>query len=254
MELDTSKNAMQNLVSVYDELKAVKAKRQRILAEIEKTKSELEREEKIAAKPKSNSKSQKKKSKKKKWWSGYRSFVTTNGFRVVAGKNAKQNDELYAKQLGEPDLFFHADIQGAPTVILKNGLNADKKDILDCAQWAACFSSAWKTGAAVVDVYAVEKSQVSKHSSGGYIGRGAFAIEGERRWFRKTELKLKIGKLDDEVLILPFIHDTKLEKLVSIKPGSIDKEVAAIKLSAHLSCKKDLVLQLLPNGGIALSI
>lgn len=240
---------MQNLVAVYDEVKKAKAKRQRILLEIEKTNEQGGKQQNVVVSKKSTSKS-----KKKKWWDEYRSFETSGGFRVVSGKNAKQNDELYAKHLSDDDLFFHADIQGAPTVILKRGKTADKKEILECAQWAACYSSAWKTGAAAVDVYAVEKAQVSKHSSGGYIGRGAFAIEGERKWFRKTELSLKIGIIEGEIVILPLIHNSNLEKSVSLKPGSLEKEDAATKLSAHLSCKKDLILQLLPNGKIALSI
>ena len=247
IELDTSKNAMQNLSLIYGRLKEAKAKRSRILEAIEQTK----KIGKAQAKPSSKNASKSKFRKKKKWWDEYRSFETSNGFRVVAGKNAKQNDELYAKHLSSEDLFFHADIQGAPTVILKRGEFAEETDILECAQWAASYSSAWKSGAAAVDVYAVEKSQVSKHAQGGYIGRGAFAIEGERKWFRKTELKLKIGKSDGLVLILPFMHEKKPEKFVGLRPGEREKEDAAKVLSAHLSCKKDEVLQLLPNGKIS---
>jgi predicted ribosome quality control (RQC) complex YloA/Tae2 family protein len=261
MELDASKNAMQNLSAIYDELKKAKAKRARILAEIAKTEAEIEKEK---LRPRSEGvqkgkweakKSASKPKKKKGWWSEYRSFETSGGFRAAAGKHAAQNDELFAKHLEEGDLFFHAAIRGGAALILKGGEKAGEQDLNEAAQWGCCYSSAWKIGAAAVDIYAVGKSQVSKHSpSGGHGGKGAFFLTGERKWFRKTELKLKIGKLEGEIIILPFVHICKLEKPVEIKPGSLEKEEAATKLSAYLGCKKDEVLQLLPNGGIALSI
>jgi len=250
---------MQNLSSIFEKLKEAKAKKARIIHEIERTQAHLEKEKQAHGEasekgnPKKDSKTSSK--KKKKWWDEYRSFETSGGLRVVAGKSAKQNDELYAKHLAVEDLFFHADIQGAPTTILKNGKNAADSDLRETAQFGACFSSAWRTGAAAVDVYALEKSQVSKNSpNGGSAGKGAFFLSGERKWFKKTELKLKIGNLDDAPVILPFIHIKKLEKPVELMPGSFEKEEAATKLSAHLSCKKGEILALLPNGGISLSI
>jgi len=257
VELDTSKSAIWNLSQLFEKLKLAKAKKNRVLDEINRTKSELEKIQKdnCESQTKNNLQVSNKKNpkSKKKWWDPYRTFVTSGGFRVVAGKNAKQNDELYAKQISENDLFFHADIQGAPATIMKNAKDADKSDLIQVAQWAGSYSSAWKSGSASVDVYCVEKNQLSKHSSGGYIGRGAFAINGERKWFRETELKLKLGFLGQELCILPSFHPAKLERQLFIKPNGAEREVVAKELSALLSCKMDLLLQILPSGKISYS-
>jgi Predicted RNA-binding protein homologous to eukaryotic snRNP len=111
---------------------------------------------------------------------------------VVSGKNAKQNDELVSKHLKENDLFFHADIYGASTTILKNSNNANEQDIKEAAQWAACFSSAWKRKMSNIDVFYVNKNQVSKHMDGAYVGRGAFVINGKRNWLKNIRLGLRI--------------------------------------------------------------
>lgn len=253
-ELDCSKSARANLQDVYDKLRVLKDKRKGIVVAIKETEKQIqEHKKKAGSRPKSKKKNQKKR-KKKHWYDPYHTFCTSNGFRVVAGRNAKENDELYAKQLKENDLFFHADIQGAATVILKNGKSSQEQDLLETAQWAASFSSAFKTGVSAVDTYAVEREQVSKHAQGGYIGRGAFVITGERRWFRKTELRLRIGSIDEEPTVLPLVHSDKLEKEVTIAPGRMDKEAACKKLSAHLSAKADHIASLLPSGKMSISI
>jgi predicted ribosome quality control (RQC) complex YloA/Tae2 family protein len=254
-ELDCSKSARANLQDVYAKLRVLKDKRKGIVVAMEETKKQIQIHKKKGSDKKvQSSKKGIKKNKKKHWYHSYHTFKTSNEFRVVAGKSAKENDELYAKQLKENDLFFHADIQGAPTVILKNGLNAQKQDLIEAAQWAASFSSAFKTGVAAVDTYAVEKEQVSKHAQGGFIGRGAFAITGERKWFRKTELRLKIGLEDDELIVIPALKPQKLEREVFIAPGGMEKEVACKRLSAHLSAKADYIASLLPSGKMNISI
>ncbi|MFA5108009.1 MAG: NFACT RNA binding domain-containing protein [Candidatus Micrarchaeia archaeon] len=252
-ELDTAKNARQNLNAIYSSLKELKAKRERISKAILQTQEQAKKQ--FATKnPSSEISKSKIKKEKFFWWSQYRSFETSGGLRAIAGKNAKQNDELYAKHLEENDLFFHADIQGAPTTLLKGGANASESDLFETAQWAACFSSAWKVGAATVDVYAVKKEQVAKNADGGYVGRGAFAISGQRQWFRATPLLLKIGFLNGQLVILPFSHKKSLQKKAVLSPGSLEKEQAAKKLSAYLSAKADDILGLIPSGGFGIKI
>lgn len=286
IELDCSKTARQNLSLLYSQIAQLKKKKAGAQAALHATLGEIEKEKAKSQKSgtncqleKENANSQKSgatssqfqggktsilgsnakfgKNKNSKiktgWWSQFRPFETSSKFLAVAGKNAKQNDELYAQHLEEGDLFFHADIQGAPTVILKNGKNAPDADLQQTAQWAASFSSAWKTGAASVDVYCIEKSQVSKHAQGGYVGRGAFAIEGKRQWFRGMALKLKIGKNENgEIGILPFLHPQNFAKQAIILPGRDEKEHVAKELSAFLGAKADGILPLLPNGGFSI--
>ena len=84
---------------------------------------------------------------------------------MIGGRNAQQNDIAFSRYMEDDDLFFHADIQGASAVILKNGKSASEEELQEAAQFAASFSKAWINGNAAVDVYAVEKKQLSKHAT-----------------------------------------------------------------------------------------
>ncbi|MDE1797946.1 MAG: DUF814 domain-containing protein [Candidatus Micrarchaeota archaeon] len=265
VELDLRKTARANLSAAYAQLRALKDKRAGLRTAMGQTQKELFQAEKEAlseaagrtgpahSKP-GASPSKPGRKAKSKWSAQYLSFATSGGRLVVAGRSAKENDELYAKHLAPGDLFFHADIQGAPTVILKDGQKASDSEKRETAQWAASYSSAWKTGVAAVDVYALRPEQVSKTDSTGYAGKGAFFLSGEREWFRATPLSLKIGVKDGQPATLPACHPSKLDRQLILTPGAVEKESAARKLSAHLSAKADEISPLLPSGKFTLPL
>jgi hypothetical protein len=109
----------------------------------------------------------------------------------VAGKSAAQNEELIKKRVGPEDLVCHADIHGAAFVVIKAekgkiGERAKKEG----AQFAACFSKAWSAGLGTVDVFCVRPEQLSKEPG---LPKGAFAVSGQRMWFKEMEVRLTIG-------------------------------------------------------------
>lgn len=128
------------------------------------------------------------------WYEKYRWSITRNGFLVVAGRDASQNEVLVKKYLGGEDIFLHADIHGAPaTILFRHGREPSLVDIEDAAYIAASYSRAWKAGFSYIDVFWVKGFQVSKSPpSGEYLARGAFMIYGERSYV-KTRLVLGIG-------------------------------------------------------------
>lgn len=128
------------------------------------------------------------------WFEKYRWSVTTSGLLVLAGRDASQNESLVRKHLEDSDIFMHADIQGAPAVVIKTrGAEVRREDVEDAAVIAACYSKAWKAGLALIDVFWVRGSQVSKSPPPGeYLRRGSFMVYG-RREYVKTELALAIG-------------------------------------------------------------
>jgi predicted ribosome quality control (RQC) complex YloA/Tae2 family protein len=129
------------------------------------------------------------------WFEKFRWTITRNGFLVIAGKDASQNEAVVRKYLEDRDIFLHADIHGAPATVLlvRGGRTPALEDILDAAVIAACYSKAWKTGFSYIDVYWVYGSQVSKTPpSGEYLTKGAFMVYGERRYLR-VPLVLGVG-------------------------------------------------------------
>ncbi len=135
------------------------------------------------------------KTKKKAWYERYRWFYTSEGLLVVGGKDAVSNEVLIKKHTEPHDLVFHADIQGAPFVVIKTGGKMpSQKSIEEAAQLAASHSSAWKAKFSSIDVYWVHPTQVSKTPPPGeYVAKGAFTIRGRKNYLRKTPMRLAIG-------------------------------------------------------------
>jgi len=247
------------------------------IAGVEKAMKETEKEIEAAKK---GGKKEVRMKRVKEWYGKFHFCFTSAGYLIIGGRNAQQNDQLFAKYMEDKDLFFHADIQGASAVIikggaellkggveaetnelkggvdaggekLKGGVEANEDELKEAAQFAACFSKAWINANASVDVYAVKKDQLSKHVSGGFIPTGAFAISGERRWFRDTRLELKIGKNEKGALVIvPSVSKLTLKNPLSIVPSKSGKEKGALakSLAKRYGVHPDELLELLPNG------
>lgn len=254
IRLDWRKTAQENASAYYSLSKEYAKKGEGARKAIAETEEEIRKAgtegERAAAEAASDSAP--KMRRRKEWFEKYRWFFTSGGKLVVAGRDAKQNDLLAAKVMAEEDLFFHADIQGAPATILVNGKNAEKNEKLEAAQFAASHSSAWKTGAAAVDVYAVEKNQLSKHAQGGFVGAGGFAISGAREWFRATALGLAVGEKEGLVVCLPSCHPDAAKMRFAVGMGNYEKGQAAKIIANALEANADEVLLALPSGRFSL--
>jgi predicted ribosome quality control (RQC) complex YloA/Tae2 family protein len=137
----------------------------------------------------------KRKVKRKEWYEKFRWFRSSDGFLVVAGKDAVSNEVLVKKHTKPHDAVFHADVTGAPFVVVKTeGKTPSEQALREAGEFAAAFSRAWREGAGSADVYWVKPSQLSKSGpSGEYVPHGAFAVSGKRNWMRSVPLKLAIG-------------------------------------------------------------
>jgi predicted ribosome quality control (RQC) complex YloA/Tae2 family protein len=248
IRLYLNKSVHDNAAACYELAKEAKRKRDGLARAIEETKKEIEKAKKKGAEAKRAVKVK----REKQWFEKFHWFMTSEGKLAIGGRNAQQNDLVFAKHTDEGDLFFHADIQGASAIILKGGAKASEQELLECAQFAACFSNAWKNANASVDVYAVEKAQLSKHSHGGFIPAGAFAIAGERKWFRSTRLALRVG-VDPESrqpAVLPEISKSRLSPESRLAPSKSGKDKGALakSLAKPFACHPDELLEILPNG------
>jgi len=144
----------------------------------------------------------KRKVKRKEWYEKFRWFTSSDDFLVVAGKDAVSNEVLVKKYAGADEAVFHADVSGAPFVVVKaEGKAASEQALREAGEFAAAFSRAWREGAGSADVYWVKPSQLTKSGpSGEYVPHGAFAVNGKRNWMRNVELKLAIGVVEGETL------------------------------------------------------
>lgn len=80
------------------------------------------------------------------------SFLSSNGFKITAGKNNFQNDRITVKDSAKTDLWFHVkDLAGSHVVIKTDGVEVPDKTILEAATIAATFSKAALSGKTAVD-------------------------------------------------------------------------------------------------------
>jgi predicted ribosome quality control (RQC) complex YloA/Tae2 family protein len=169
----------------------------------------------------------KRKVKRKEWYEKFRWFRSSDGFLVVAGKDAVSNEVLVKKYAGEDDTVFHADVTGAPFVVVKTEGKAPSEQALhEAGEFAAAFSRAWREGAGSADVYWVKPSQLSKSGPAGeYVPHGAFAVSGKRNWMRNVPLKLAIGVVGNGKVSFiggPVeVVKAKTNAYVTIMPGDL---------------------------------
>lgn len=137
----------------------------------------------------------KRKIKGKQWFEKFRWFTSSDGFLIVAGKDAVSNEVLIKKYTSADDIVFHADVTGAPFVIIKTeGKKPSEQCIREAGEFAAAFSRAWREGFASTDVYWIKPDQLSKGApSGEHVPHGAFVVSGKRNWLRGVPLKVAVG-------------------------------------------------------------
>ena len=238
VKLFFNKSVHENAAYYYELAKKAREKIKGLQQAIEETKKEMlkKTEKKVRIK------------KQREWFEKFHYSSTSSGKLMIGGRNAQQNDILVSRYMEDDDLFFHADIQGGSVIILKGGATASEQELEEAAQFAACFSKAWQNANAAVDVYAVKKDQLSKHESGGYVPTGAFAIHGERKWFKGTKLALRIGLSDNQLIIAP--ENAKLQKSLILVPTKKGKEKGSLakSLAKRYSVHPDDLLEILPNG------
>ena len=81
-----------------------------------------------------------------------REFCTTTGYRVLVGRNNRQNDKLTLKDADHRDLWFHTQkIHGSHVVLCTGGNTPDDDTIVETAKLAAYYSQARESGNVPVD-------------------------------------------------------------------------------------------------------
>jgi predicted ribosome quality control (RQC) complex YloA/Tae2 family protein len=184
------------------------------------------------------------KRRKKEWFEKFRWFHSSDGFLVIGGRDATTNEILIKKHMEPHDIVFHAEIVGAPFVIIKTeGKTATEQTINEAAQLAASYSRAWKEMLSAVNVYWVTPNQVSKTPpSGQFLKKGSFMIRGTKNFVRGIPLHVAVGvKIGEKEMMViggppkAIAHQT--EVYVEIVPGEQKSGQLAKKVRHQLSRK-----------------
>src|SRR5206468_3466056 len=91
--------------------------------------------------------------------------------------DAKTNDSLVRKHLKEGDRYAHADVHGAPSVVVKEGSKAGEATLREACELALVYSKAWPAGLSSGSAFWVLPEQVSKQAeSGEFLPRGGSVV------------------------------------------------------------------------------
>lgn len=243
VNINVSLAVPQNAQAHYDKAKKVQYKKAGALKAIEETKKAMAKAQpkaSDAARP-SQKRAGTQKHRKPRWYDRFRWFHTSDGFLVVAGRDADTNEEVVKKYMEKNDVFFHAQAHGAPiTVIKTTGKEVSPQALAETAQFAVAYSSVWKAGQFSGDCYWVKPEQVSKTPEPGeYVAKGAFIVRGERNYVKDVPVKAAVGIRFDETgchVIGGPIESVKARAkyFVLIEPGEFNQGDAAKKIYHYL--------------------
>lgn len=129
-------------------------------------------------------------------------FISSEGYLVLGGKDPQQNEILYRRYLKKGDIYVHADLNGATSVVVKNNPNTPDAPIppgtlSQAGALVVCTSTAWDSKA-VMAAWWVKADQVSKtvESTGQYLDKdGEFYVRGEKNFLPPSQLLLGFGVL-----------------------------------------------------------
>ncbi len=195
------------------------------------------------------------------WFERHRWFLSSEGAIVIGGRDAASNDLIVRRYLKPEDRYVHADIHGAPSVIVKHPAPGSPPlsdaTMEEAGQWGVAFSRAWRAGLASASAFWVEADQVSKAgASGEFVARGAWVIHGTKHLMKDLATELAIGTVRYEgaetwMVAPPRAFARSGQARFLLGPGE-ERERAEREsaLAKELGLSRARLQPLLPSGGL----
>ena len=199
VDVDLSLSPWSNARQYYDQKKFAAVKKQKTFLSSEKALKSTEK--KVTADLKKGLKQEKdvmRPQRTANWFEKFVYFISSEGYLVLAGKDAQQNEILYQRYLKRGDAYVHAEINGATSVLAKNKPGMSDSPIppstlSQAGTLAVATSSAWDSKA-VIGAWWVHAEQVSKiASTGEFLTTGVFTIRGRKNHLPPAQLLLGFG-------------------------------------------------------------
>ncbi len=247
--------------ALFDEAKRLQSKAAGARAALAETEARLERPSpSVTEAPRAGS-AESRRPRAVRWYTKFRWFVSSDGLIVVAGRDAASNDGVVRRHLRDRDLYLHADIHGAASVIIKAPERAieafPEGTIEEAGRWAVAYSKAWRAGLASADAFWVTADQVSKTpASGEFVARGAWVIHGTKYYLKDLPLELALGTIrfdEEETWLVAPQSAVRARGTVRflLTPGD-ERERAEreVELARETGLSRTLLQSLLPAGGV----
>ena len=243
IDIDLAITPWQNARQYYDQKKVAAVKEQKTMQASSKALKSTE--QKIQADLKKGLKQEKdvlRPSRRAFWFEKFLWFVSSDGYLVLGGKDAQQNELLYRRYLKKGDIYVHADLNGASSVIVKNNPQTPDAPIppstlSQAGALTVCTSSAWDSKA-VMAAWWVNAEQVSKTApTGEYLTTGGFLVRGRNNFLPPSQLLLGFGVMwliSEESRANHRRHRlAKTESMVSGEAENLDAEARGLSLGEN---------------------
>ncbi|KAH7157517.1 fibronectin-binding protein A N-terminus-domain-containing protein [Dactylonectria estremocensis] len=148
------------------------------------------------------------------WFEKFIWFISSDGYLVIGGKDAQQNEIVYKRYLRKGDVYCHADLHGAASVIIKNNPKTPDAPIppatlSQAGSIAVCSSDAWDSKAGM-SAWWVNADQVTKSApTGEFLPIGSFMVRGKKNFLPPAQLLLGLGvmfKISEESMAKHVKH------------------------------------------------
>lgn len=195
--------------------------------------------------------------RKQEWFHKFRWFFSSEGFLIVAGRDATTNEIIIKKHMDKEDIVFHTEMSGSPFAVIKRSSVPDKDigqaTLDETAIFCASFARAWKLGYPSLSVFYVLPEQVTKETkSGEYIQKGSFMIYGKKN-FLSPNLLLAVCDTENGLMAAPISAAKVHAKgpIVLIVQGNDKPSAAAKQIKKKLNTEADLdeIIKVIPPGG-----
>lgn len=201
IDIDLGLSAYKNSSEYFDQKKTAKSKEARTIEASERAMKAHER--KVAEDLKKGLKQEKevlRPVRRQQWFEKFIYFVSSDGYLVLGGKDAQQNEIIYRRYLRKGDVYVHADLKGAVPMVIKNNPNTPDSPIppstlSQAGNLSVCTSEAWDSKA-VMSAWWVMADQVSKTGqTGEYLAPGLFNITGKKEFLPPAQLILGLAAI-----------------------------------------------------------
>ena len=107
----------------------------------------------------------------------FREFITTSGKKILAGKDAENNDELVKMFKDKENAIMHTALPGSPFCVIDD-LKFSRKDIKETTVFCASKSQDWRDNKKDVKVHLFSGKDVYKRKG---MKTGTWGIRGKAK-------------------------------------------------------------------------
>ncbi|KAJ8308819.1 hypothetical protein KUTeg_013693 [Tegillarca granosa] len=231
VDIDLSHSAYANSRKYFEKKKQAAKKEQKTIDASTKALKSAEKKTKETLKEVATAASINK-ARKTYWFEKFLWFISSENFLVIGGRDQQQNELIVKRYLKPGDIYVHADLHGASSVVIKNQNPGDPippKTLNEAGTMAICNSAAWDAKV-ITSAWWVHHDQVSKTApSGEYLTTGSFMIrdgDSDNESDNSSDSDNEEDKNDNKLQTLKEDNEDELcsENQVKVEGSQVEKQ------------------------------